>query len=123
MVSPERYGDRLDAARYRDDEPVGAGLLAAKPGYEGWIWIPERLFTRMQLLAAAYELHVLPRLDPLGDNVLDRERAGTLVDELEFLARVVEDPLLLEHLEALRDAALACTRSPFPDVPLAIEGP
>lgn len=118
-----RYGDRLDATRYRHDEPIAAGPVAAKPKYEGWVSIPERLFARMQHLAKAYELHVLPGIEPYGDNVLNRERAGTLVEELEFLATVVNDSLLLPHIRALRDAALECTRSPFRDSELGIEGP
>jgi len=113
----------MDAARYRHDEPVAAGPIAATPRYSGWVSISERLFVRMKNLADAYELHVLPGIETYGDNVLNRERAGTLVEELEFLATVVNDPLLLPHIEALRDAALECTRSPFPDSELGIEGP
>ena len=113
----------MDAERYKHDEPVAAGLLAAKPKYEGWVSIPERLFVRMKYLADAYELHVLPGLETYAENVLNRERAETLIEELEFLATVVNDPLLLPHIAALRDAALQCTRSPFPDSQLGIEGP
>ena len=118
-----RYGDRLDATRYRHDEPVAAGPVAAKPKYAGWVSIPERLFARMKYLADAYELHVLPGIETYGENVLNRERAGTLIEELEFLATVVNDPLLLPHIEALRNAALECTRSPFPASEFGIDGP
>ena len=118
-----RYVDRMDAERYKHDEPVSAGLLARKPKYDGWVSIPERLFVRMKYLADAYELHVLPGLETHGDNVLNRERAETLIEELEYLGTVVNDPLLLPHIAALRDAALECTRSPFPGSQLGVEGP
>jgi len=116
-----RYDDRLDPAHYASDEPVGAGPPSAD--YTGWVWIPERLFHRMQQLASGYELHILPGLDPYERNVLNRERTGTLIEELEFLARVVNDSALSKQIDVLRGAALPSARSPLNSAEFVIEGP
>ncbi len=43
----ERYEDRLESSSYANDEVVGAGP-SGRADYDGWVWIPERLFSRMQ---------------------------------------------------------------------------
>jgi len=116
----DRFADRLDPSTYASDEPVGAGT---GDDYEGWVWIPERLFHRMQYLGRAYELHILPRLDPNDRNELDRDRTTSLIDELEFLAQVVTDRTLLENVAILRDAALDAARNPRHSTKFFIEGP
>ena|SRR6266540_3470274 len=119
----DRYGDRLEESTYKDDEPVGAGPAQDDPGkYEGWIWIPDRLFARMQHVGKAYELHVLPRLDPYARNSLGREQVESLLDEIEFLDKVVDDPVLRVQLEQLRSVALKVVREPI-RTELVIEGP
>ena len=90
--------------------------------YEGWVWIPERLFARMQRLADAYQLHMLPGLDPYARNSLGREQVESLLDELEFIARVVDDAALLAQLEQLRAVAMKVPRDPI-RTELVIEGP
>ena len=118
----DRYGDRLEASTYKDDEPVGAGPAQDPGEYEGWIWIPDRLFARMQHVAKAYELHVLPRLDPYARNSLRREQVESLLDEIEFLGKVVDDPVVRAQLEQLRNVALKVVREPI-RTELVIEGP
>lgn len=117
----ERYEDRLQPSSYANDEPVGAGP-DGRADYEGWVWIPERLFSRMQHLAQAYELHVLTRLDPYGRNSLNREQVESLLDELEFIGRVVDDEALRVQLERLREVAVA-VRGARTRTELVIEGP
>ena len=116
----DRFADRLDPGTYASDEPVGAGTT---DDYSGWVSIPERLFHRMQHLARAYDLHILPGLDPYERNELDYERAASLVDELQFLGQVVTDRALLEQIGVLQDAALSATRSPLRSTKFFIEGP
>ena len=118
----DRYRDRLDRATYDGDEPVGVGVDRGEGNYDGWIWIPERLFGRMHHLANAYELHVLNGLDLYGRNALTREQVETLADELEFIGAVVDDAALKGALEALHTIALDVARQPVRSV-LVIEGP
>lgn len=117
-----RYDDRLDLARYERDGPVGVGPGHEPESYEGWVWIPERLFARMCFIAAAYEFHVLPGLDGYDRNTLRPEQVETLLDEVEFIGNLVEDPALLEQLEKLRRVAQVVTRQHRP-ADLIIEGP
>ncbi|SRR6266540_3430523 len=117
----ERYEDRLESSSYANDEVVGAGP-SGRADYDGWVWIPERLFSRMQHLAKAYEFHVLTRLDPYGRNSLNVEQVESLLDEVEFIGRVVEDEALRVQLERLRAVAVA-VRGAGPRTELVIEGP
>jgi len=119
-----RYGDRFSAETYAKDEPVGAGVSSEVPdGTYGYsLWIPERLFDRTLFLAKAYELHVLPVLDPHGKNELTPLQAETLIDELSFIADIVKDDLLASYMKQLVELAERCARSPR-DERLLIEGP
>jgi hypothetical protein len=116
----DRFGDRLDPATYAQDEPVGAGT---SPDFSGWVYVSDRLFARMQHLARAYDLHVLPGLHPYDRNELDHDRTASLIDELEFLTEVVNDPVLLEAITVLRNAASLATRNPLTSTRFFIEGP
>jgi hypothetical protein len=62
-------------------------------------------------------------IDPYERNLLNRERPGTLIEELEFLARVVNDSALSKQIDVLRGAALPCRRSPLNSAEFVIEGP
>lgn len=84
--------------------------------------VPERLFTRMLSLASAYELHLLPTLDPYGPFELSKAQAWTLAEEVAFLKPVINDELLLPHFDALHELAVWCARS-AEDSWIRIEGP
>jgi len=118
----DRYRDRTDSSTYQRDEPVGVGPEAGDSNYDGWIWIPERLFARMQHIARAYELHVLSRLDPYDRNVLGREQTETLVDEIEFISEILQDEALTGELQRFRGVALHVARQPM-RISLIVEGP
>lgn len=117
-----RYDDRLDPQKYQNDEPVGAGPAHGPESCEGWVWIPERLFDRVRLIAAGYGLHVLPGVDMNDRNVLQPEQVQTLLDEIEFIGSLIQDAALLEQLEQLRQVAYAVTRRSRP-AELIIQGP
>ena len=116
----DRFADRLDPKTYASDEPVGAGT---SDDYSGWVYVPDRLFDRIQHLARGYDLHVLPGLDPHRRNELDRHQAASLIDELEFLGRVVNDQALVEAITVLRDAASRTSRDPLGSKKFFVEGP
>ncbi len=84
--------ERLLAATYRTDEPVGIGLANTDP--ETWSYMPERLFARLVHLGRAYEMHLLPLLQVHGEQVLTGQQAATLASELRFVGAVVNDPAL-----------------------------
>jgi hypothetical protein len=110
----------VDPATYAHDERVGAGT---SDDYSGWVYVPDRLFDRMQHLARAYDLHILPGLHPYHRNELNHERTASLIDELEFLAGIVSDGALIEAIVVLRDAASVALRSPRSSKTFLVEGP
>jgi hypothetical protein len=115
-----RFADRLEPATFSDDPPIGAG---ASDDYTDWVYLPERLFYRMLDLGRAYDLHILPSLHLYDRNELDRDRTASLIEELEFLADVVNDRALTGAITVLRDAASRAARSPLDSTRFFIEGP
>src|SRR5437773_5107562 len=124
LLCVSRNDDRFLAETYANDEPVGVGLssevAAGTSSYS--LWIPERLFARLQFLAKAYELHLLPVLDPHGKNELTRPQAEALADELAFINGFVDDDLLASYIGRLAELAERCGRSPGEER-LVIDGP
>lgn len=93
-MGSEEFADRFDADRYRDEEPVRVWLVEGA-GVDDEMYIPEPLWNRMRLIAAAYQLHLLPLLDGTVDPVfLNAVQCRTLVAELDFVAEILSDGLL-----------------------------
>ena len=84
--------------------------------------MPEDLFARLVRLASAYKLHQLTALDPYGPTELNKEQARRVSDEVAFIGRVVNDPLLRPHAIELQRVADACWRH-TEDAWMVIEGP
>jgi hypothetical protein len=114
--------DRLDASRYAQDDGVSIG--AAEAGAEpNWaLSIPERLFSRAQQIASAYELHLLPAID-YNDRVrLVPAQVEALSQELAFVRERIADPLLAQHLDSLAKLGQSCLRGDCKKE-LVLEGP
>lgn len=124
----ERFSDRLVPDTYRRDEPWGVALVragravdwaSAQPDEQASI--PEGIAERLLALGRAYGLHQLSTLEGAGQNRLSGQQATTLVDEVEFLLRVVDDSALREHVKPLLGFAIRCSRSK--DTELLLEAP
>jgi hypothetical protein len=115
------YQDRFNAARYASDEGVSLTLDGA-PESAASVTMPERLFSRAQQIASAYELHVLPVMDYYGEVRLDREQVRTLRDEFAFISAVAADPLLDSYLERARTLIDTCLRAPG-SLEFVVKGP
>ena len=117
MAPTDRFADRFLADTYARDEPVqldcGDPISA--------VAVPERLFARAQSVARAYEPHVLPTIDIYTRTRLNRPQCETLLDEINFIATVSNDELLLEHLARVQRLVSACVAAPQRE--LFIEGP
>ena len=104
MDVPERFADRFDPDVSSDDPPVGVGVLTDST--EEWVaWIPERIWERVLGLARAYRLHILGLFEGEERFELNPPQIESLLDEVQFLAAIVGDDLLRNHLEAVRSAA------------------
>jgi hypothetical protein len=117
MAPTERFADRFLADTYARDEPVQldcGDVISA-------VAVPERLFARAQCMARAYELHVLPTIDIYTRTRLNRPQCEALLDEINFIAMVSNDELLLEHLGRVQRLVSACVGGPQRE--LFIEGP
>ena len=109
-------------ASNQGDEPVGAGPGQAEGEYVDWIWIPGRLSpgcSTSRRLTSCTSCH---SSIVYGRNSLTRDQVESLLDEIEFIARVVDDAALQPQLERLRDVALKVARNPI-RTELVIEGP
>jgi hypothetical protein len=114
------YQDRFDPSRYARDEAVSLSIDGA-PDFKAFT-MPERLFSRVQQIAGAYELHLLPVIDYYGEVRLSREQIRTLRDELVFIRSVVADPLLDSYLQDAQSLIETSLRAPT-GVQLVVQGP
>jgi hypothetical protein len=87
-----RFQDRLDATTYADD--VLVGIYEQDPSDSDALWLSERLFARLVLIAKAYELRTLSWLGGSDPVRLGHSQCEDLLGELEFVANRVDDPLL-----------------------------
>lgn len=102
-VSP-KFDDRLDAATYADD--VHVGVYERDPSESDSLWLSERLFARLVLIAKAYELRTLSWLGGADPVRLGRSQCEDLLDEVAFVANRVDDRLLVDLCQAV-DAYLS----------------
>jgi hypothetical protein len=96
---PSRFSDRFDESTYADD-PLTHVFATGR--IDEAIEIPERIFDRLAHLGRAYELHLLPLLgghEPVG---LNATQVGALIDELELLCSVTQDPIVERWAQELR---------------------
>lgn len=108
-VSADRYADRLGPDRYRDDPFVGVFDYDHAAPAEAWV--PERLWRRIHALGVAYELHHLTLTDGGSEpRLFNSTQAHALLDELEFVGRLVDERLLHEHLSAVVRVVVSSVR-------------
>jgi hypothetical protein len=119
-MSHEHFADRLTADRYADDEPVG--IFETDPSEPNALWISDRLFGRLVLVARAYELHVLPMLGGTERITLGREQCESFLDELEFVAERLHDELAVTTAQSIADYLTGRIRSSHGDVRVSVEG-
>ena len=113
-----RYTNRFDSKTYEEEEPVAVGYGKPSVPEEWWqendkdiAWVPETLFVRAQAIASAYNLHLLPTIDIYKRTDLNKKQSETLLDEIDFINKVVNDPLLVEWLDKIKSNALKVVRS------------
>lgn len=84
--------------------------------------MPESLFARAQSIARAYDLHLLPAIELYAETTLNKAQCVTLLEEVQFVGRVVNDHLLAQHLLSLERMLLAGVNAAGPTA-ILIEGP
>ncbi len=100
------FADRFRDETYADDEPVHVFRADQYGSADQGLWVPERLWARLRLVAAAYELRLLPILDGTSDPVfLNAVQVSTLLEELRFIGQILSDPLVESLVRALVDLA------------------
>lgn len=92
---------RFNADAYAADEPVHVFRCDRYGPADDGLWIPERLWRRLQCLGAAYELHLLPILGGPDILFLNSQQVEVLISELEFVAETINDPLVTFHVSAI----------------------
>ncbi len=93
-MSIDRFLDRFEVRTYEHDEPILLFLVESR-GAEEDCSVPERLWHRLHAIASAYELHLLPVMGWSSDPCfLNATQCESLIDELEFVGAVVDDPVL-----------------------------
>ena len=99
----------MNAATYADD--VLLGVYQVDESEPDALWMSERLFSRLVRIAEAYELRTLPWLGGSDPTRLGRSQCEDLLDEIEFVADRVDDPLLSDLCRVLDDYVSARLRT------------
>ena len=115
-----RFSDRLEFSTYASEEGVGFVLARpnAEPDLDAMVMIPETLVARLVGVAAAYQLHHVPMIDVYGDTRFNRVQRLSVVEELDFLAGVLRDPVAVDVVDKIRNLAEA-----HGDQDLLVSGP
>ncbi|MGB7051276.1 MAG: hypothetical protein WBG41_06890 [Acidimicrobiales bacterium] len=113
---------RFDAGAYASDEPVHVFRCDRYGPADHGLWIPERLWHRLQCLGTAYELHLLPLLGGPDILFLNSQQVEGLNSELEFVAETVNDHLVASHIDALISLSLLPSQGASKDM-IGIEFP
>ena len=116
----DRFSDRLELSTYATDEGVGFVLASpdTEPDLDAMVMIPETLVARLVHVANAYQLHHLPMIDVHGDTRFNRIQRQSLVEELDFVAGVLRDPIAADVVGRIRKLAEADG-----DLDLVVSGP
>lgn len=101
-----RYADRLYAATYEDDPPVGV----YRDDPNGGVWVPERLFLRITSVARGYSMHLLPLLGGPEPVELTPPMIEEFLDEVAFVADRLNDELVMAWAEVLSAYAAEALR-------------
>src|SRR5688572_5656618 len=95
------YSDRFLADTYVEDEPVVFTAFTDRNRDRTCVSMPETLFRRAIALGAAYQLNLLPTFDAHANTSLLKAQCSTLLEEVRFVHKAVNDPLLQQHLGSL----------------------
>ena len=105
----ERFADRLDPATFASDEPVEFRTSSQAVGTG--TFLPEGVLARVRSLGVAYDLHVLENLiTPYEAVELEWPQAESLLAEIEFLAEVVNDPVVSDAVTSISLVVAAAAR-------------
>ncbi|ADV68722.1 hypothetical protein [Deinococcus maricopensis] len=77
-------------------------------------WVPEALLERLGLLARAYDLRVLSRINREEQLRIPRQQSRQVLDELAFLASFIEDPALAPVMACIQKVAHRTLTAPYP---------
>jgi hypothetical protein len=119
-VGERDYFDRIDPQTYANDEPIHFWIQEDVAGARD-VWIPERIWYRIVNVGRAYDLHLLPlSLPNENDHVFfNGQQSESLVDELEFVASILEDELVRDAIVKLQPFLTEARRHKG----MGIEGP
>jgi len=80
------------------------------------------LFTRAQAIGNAYGLHLMPSINIYERTELNKDQVKTLMDEIDFINRLINDSLLEQWLNKARKNLQKVVQSST-NMVLIIEGP
>lgn len=117
----DRFVDRLDPETYANDDG-GVEVFECDPSDADALWLSERVFRRLTYVARAYELHAVPLLDAPNPVTLNRARCEAVVDEIEFVAERLDDPVAAGAAQSITDYLVTRLRRPSWDGDVTFEG-
>ena len=104
----ENYAKLVQPNEFIDDEPVGfavvnKAMLHGPIEEDYWVYVSERLWSRLLSFGTAYNLHFSQTIKPVIDIVLGPEQCESFSEELVFLSAIVNDPAFFGALQVIRN--------------------
>ena len=106
------FGDRFEPSAHDHDNPDALWLDGTEP--EAATTVPPFVFGRLTGIGSTYELHYLGSLAYDQQSRLNPTQAEALLDEIDFVLALVNDPLLRSAIDPVRETVTACIRSSPP---------
>ena len=106
-------GKKLELATYQNDKQVVFAInsqIDLAVGGESSVSVPLPLMYRYYHIGRAYDLHQLKNLHPTGASSVDFLSMQLLIQELQQVAELIDDPVL-HHYSARLVAYLVSARS------------
>lgn len=95
-----------EVSTFQLDERVGfvdapSGVRPHAIPESNWAWVPERLWVRLIRLGQAYEMHFASVLELDKDSELNSVQCEHLLEELEYVGKLVNDAALWLQIEQI----------------------
>lgn len=107
----EKYRELFNFQQYIDEQPIHFYKQINGEEVDSPVLIPETIFMRIKLIGQAYEMHYISMFELYDDVVFNKMQMNTLVEEIQFLQSLVDDPVMQHFLALLRNLSEEIIRS------------
>lgn len=91
-----------------EDEPLIHFIKSEDENMHNPVEMPESICSRLICIGHAYKMHYIPMFDLYGEIKFESIQIETLIEELIFISKVVNDNLLVDYTKQVIELAKNC---------------